>query len=271
MVVLDSLNAIKGYRYELWCLARGMGTRYCMVNVDSPPEQCRRWNQQRSGDGYSAAVFDDLARRFERPDARNKWDSPLFTVRPELGAAHVAQQVEAVVAAAMQGPAAAVAATGAAPAGSSGAAAAGRLIPTCATTNPSLACELTSTQLLLSLPFRCVATCSSMLVQTRHTFRVWFLSYSHLKSYPSADASRRTAATNLLYELDRAAQEVVERVTEAQVAAGVPGEVSFGDDIPVLRLHRVVSRKPAAWSLVCSALCCALRMGGCMCIWTAKL
>jgi len=26
--------------------------------------------------------FDDLACRFERPDARNRWDAPLFTVRP---------------------------------------------------------------------------------------------------------------------------------------------------------------------------------------------
>jgi protein KTI12 len=146
VVVLDSLNAIKGYRYELWCLARGMATRYCMVHVDSPPALCRQWNQQRSGDAYGTAVFEDLAGRFERPDARNKWDSPLFTVRPELGAEHVAQQVEAVVAAAMQGPAAAAASAGAAPAGSSGAAAGGRLTPTCATTNPVLSCEIDSSR-----------------------------------------------------------------------------------------------------------------------------
>jgi hypothetical protein len=26
--------------------------------------------------------FEDLASRFERPDARNRWDAPLFTLRP---------------------------------------------------------------------------------------------------------------------------------------------------------------------------------------------
>ncbi len=30
--------------------------------------------------------FEDLASRFERPDAKNRWDAPLFTVSP--GGAH---------------------------------------------------------------------------------------------------------------------------------------------------------------------------------------
>jgi hypothetical protein len=44
--------------------------------------------------------------------------------------------------------------------------------------------------------------------------------------------------------MDRAAQEVVDRVTEAQVAAGggASEDISFGDGIPALRLHRVVSQ-----------------------------
>lgn len=56
-----------------------------MVHVDTPVDTCRQWNQQRS-DGaahsYSTAVFDDLAGRFERPEFKNRWDSPLFTVQP---------------------------------------------------------------------------------------------------------------------------------------------------------------------------------------------
>ena len=76
------------------------------VHVDTAIEQCREWNttrrqqqgqqQQQQGasaegttasgagaDGsYSDEVFADLVGRFERPESRNRWDSPLFTVRP---------------------------------------------------------------------------------------------------------------------------------------------------------------------------------------------
>jgi len=82
ILILDSLNCIKGYRYELHCIAKSAGTRYCMVHVDMPVERCRTFNQERfSSETYSAAVFDDLAGRFERPDAKNRWDSPLFTIK----------------------------------------------------------------------------------------------------------------------------------------------------------------------------------------------
>ncbi|KAL6751392.1 chromatin associated protein KTI12 [Haematococcus lacustris] len=97
VTLMDSLNNIKGYRYELWCLARAASTKYCMVHVDTSAEQCRAWNAGRGGEGYAdsmcvcrAAVsklgqgqgFEDLVSRFERPDMRNRWDAPLFTVRP---------------------------------------------------------------------------------------------------------------------------------------------------------------------------------------------
>jgi len=32
IVIVDSLNNIKGYRYELWCLARAAGILYCLVS-----------------------------------------------------------------------------------------------------------------------------------------------------------------------------------------------------------------------------------------------
>ena len=49
-VILDSLNFVKGYRYELWCLARAAGTKCCVLWVDTPIEVCREWNTARSGD-----------------------------------------------------------------------------------------------------------------------------------------------------------------------------------------------------------------------------
>jgi protein KTI12 len=81
-VILDSLNCIKGYRYELHCIAKSAGTRYCMVHLETPAERCRAMNQERELSAtYSEAVFEDLAGRFERPDAKNRWDSPLFTIK----------------------------------------------------------------------------------------------------------------------------------------------------------------------------------------------
>ncbi|GLC51570.1 hypothetical protein PLESTB_000516700 [Pleodorina starrii] len=86
VTILDSINNIKGYRYELWCVARAAGTRYCMVHVDTDLATCSAWNAARpEGERYRQEIFDDLAGRFERPDARNRWDAPLFTLHPAAG------------------------------------------------------------------------------------------------------------------------------------------------------------------------------------------
>lgn len=85
IVIVDSLNAIKGYRYELWCLARAAGVRYCVLYCDVDETHCRKWNGERKEKGeesYEDKVFDDLFGRFERPDSRNRWDSPLFELWP---------------------------------------------------------------------------------------------------------------------------------------------------------------------------------------------
>ncbi|XP_057481563.1 protein KTI12 homolog [Actinidia eriantha] len=85
IIIVDSLNSIKGYRYELWCLARAAGTRYCVLYCDVEENHCRNWNEERRGRGeaaYEDKIFEDLVRRFERPDRRNRWDSPLFELWP---------------------------------------------------------------------------------------------------------------------------------------------------------------------------------------------
>ncbi|CAI9769798.1 unnamed protein product [Fraxinus pennsylvanica] len=51
-MIAEKNLSIKGYMYKLWCLARAAGIRYCVLHY--------------------------LLRRFERPDSRNRWDSPLF-------------------------------------------------------------------------------------------------------------------------------------------------------------------------------------------------
>ena len=86
VLVFDSLNLIKGYRYEIWCLARGAGTRCCLVNVDTPVDTCREWNSARPAeDMYQDDVFEDLVSRMERPDSRRRWEAPLYTVSVSLG------------------------------------------------------------------------------------------------------------------------------------------------------------------------------------------
>ncbi|WOL03602.1 hypothetical protein Cni_G12322 [Canna indica] len=85
IIIVDSLNNIKGYRYELWCLARAAGIRYCVVFCDTDEDNCRKWNIKRGETGessYDTKIFEDLVRRFEKPDRRNRWDSPLFELFP---------------------------------------------------------------------------------------------------------------------------------------------------------------------------------------------
>ncbi|KAL2335973.1 hypothetical protein Fmac_010419 [Flemingia macrophylla] len=85
IIIVDSLNSIKGYRYELWCLARAAGIRYCVVYSDVEETICRKWNEDRREKGetnYDDTIFEDLVRRFEKPDRRNRWDSPLFELWP---------------------------------------------------------------------------------------------------------------------------------------------------------------------------------------------
>ncbi|XP_053356338.1 protein KTI12 homolog [Clarias gariepinus] len=84
IVILDSLNYIKGYRYELFCLIKHVQTPHCLVYCLTSPEISSEWNKEREADyRYSQEVLDALILRFEAPDSRNRWDSPLFTIEKE--------------------------------------------------------------------------------------------------------------------------------------------------------------------------------------------
>ena len=82
-VILDSLNYIKGFRYELYCISKHMKTTHCIVQCDTPPDTARSWNIARKvEEQYTTEVFDGLLMRFEAPDSRNRWDSPLIVLYP---------------------------------------------------------------------------------------------------------------------------------------------------------------------------------------------
>ncbi|PLN85825.1 chromatin associated protein KTI12 [Aspergillus taichungensis] len=119
IVILDGMNYIKGYRYQLWCEAKALGTSCCVVHVGTPIDQCiannearlQRKEQQSKSDGekesarqtetahgsnddtqkqedqanqdedpYPAALLNNLIFRYEEPSTHSRWDKPLFTV-----------------------------------------------------------------------------------------------------------------------------------------------------------------------------------------------
>lgn len=84
IVILDSLNYIKGYRYELFCVSKHVKTTYCVILCETPTEEAKDWNSKRpENEKYSEEVFDALVMRFEPPNSQNRWDHPLFTLYPD--------------------------------------------------------------------------------------------------------------------------------------------------------------------------------------------
>ncbi|GAM25867.1 hypothetical protein SAMD00019534_090420, partial [Acytostelium subglobosum LB1] len=84
VVISDSLNYIKGYRYELFCIAKAAGTRILLVYCLTQREQAKQWNLARDpATAFTDSLLDELTNRFEVPNPKNRWDSPLFTLEPQ--------------------------------------------------------------------------------------------------------------------------------------------------------------------------------------------
>ena len=84
VVILDSSNYIKGYRYELFCISKLTQTPQCVIFVNRPFEECIELNKKRSeNEAYRNDVMDALNNRFEPPESKNRWDSVLFNVQNE--------------------------------------------------------------------------------------------------------------------------------------------------------------------------------------------
>lgn len=92
VVILDSMNYIKGYRYELYCLARNSMTTLCLVYCDTSKDIARQWCEQMQleeakGDQEASVfpidLFDDYASRMEFPNPAKRWDQPLFHLRAD--------------------------------------------------------------------------------------------------------------------------------------------------------------------------------------------
>lgn len=82
VVIIDSMNYIKGFRYELYCLVRNAVTTLCLVFCDTDIEMARKI----CGEGgyenpFPEDMFTDYASRLERPNQGQRWDKPLFHLR----------------------------------------------------------------------------------------------------------------------------------------------------------------------------------------------
>ena len=85
LVILDSLNYIKGFRYELHCLSKAAGERHGILWILNHASVVEEWNEQRlpsvmGREAYSKEQLQELILRYEPPDERNRWDKPMFSV-----------------------------------------------------------------------------------------------------------------------------------------------------------------------------------------------
>lgn len=70
VVILDSTNYIKGYRYENYCIARNVKTTHCVVYCNTPAEVAAEWNAK-NNNNYAPELFEDLIRRMEVPNSKS--------------------------------------------------------------------------------------------------------------------------------------------------------------------------------------------------------
>jgi len=78
VVLCDAVNDIRGFRYELHCLARARATTCCTVHCAVPAALSDAWNAARRPQPLGADTLADSRRRFEPPAQTNRWERPLF-------------------------------------------------------------------------------------------------------------------------------------------------------------------------------------------------
>lgn len=79
IVIVDSLNYIKGFRYQLHCEVKNVSTTFCLIHVMCPAETLKEWNSK-SENAWDEKLLEQLVQRYEEPDGNTRWDSPLFPI-----------------------------------------------------------------------------------------------------------------------------------------------------------------------------------------------
>ena len=84
VVIIDSMNYFKSFRYELYCLARNAQTTLCLVWCDSDIDTAGKIVTKGGYENpFPVDLFEDYCNRLERPDQGKRWDKPLFQLRTD--------------------------------------------------------------------------------------------------------------------------------------------------------------------------------------------
>jgi protein KTI12 len=78
LIIVDSMNSIKGFRYELYCISKATRQTHGVIWVLNTVQNCIQNNKECQH--YSDTLLEELIQRYEPPDERNRWDQPLFRV-----------------------------------------------------------------------------------------------------------------------------------------------------------------------------------------------
>ncbi|KAI0901858.1 chromatin associated protein KTI12 [Annulohypoxylon nitens] len=126
IVILDGLNYIKGWRYQLFCESKAVRTPSCVLQIGCDKERAKAVNEARlkkrdcagteteskngeEGNGgekgkgeedvegpYEPENWENLVFRYEEPNSMTRWDSPLFTLIWEDDEARARQVFESM-------------------------------------------------------------------------------------------------------------------------------------------------------------------------------
>lgn len=92
IVILDGLNYIKGWRYQLYCEAKSYGTPSCIFQIGCALDKAKEVNEERlhrrergeadvaGEEPYEPSNWENLVFRHEEPNPMTRWDSPLFAL-----------------------------------------------------------------------------------------------------------------------------------------------------------------------------------------------
>jgi tRNA uridine 5-carbamoylmethylation protein Kti12 len=83
LVILDHGNYIKGWRYELHCMAKSTRTKSMILYIEDDDEDKFLENNKGREDpeeAYSEEILHALNFRFEAPNSKNRWDNPMETI-----------------------------------------------------------------------------------------------------------------------------------------------------------------------------------------------
>ena len=246
-VILDSLNYIKGYRYELYCVARSMRTPHCVCWVECDEKVSLQWNSERAaGDAYGELILKDLRLRFEVPSEKNKWDCPLFKVNMtplELAAPTSSSSSAEPTSSTAVDETAALKATvfsSFRKKGNNGGSSSNTTVVSRAASTLIPVDPLESKAIYFSGSLAEVRTMSGASAHECAAAIHKYLSGAPLPVPNSATARIARSDTDLLYELDRVSQKVTQTLIthQAESLEGTP--VVFSDYQRTMTLHRHV-------------------------------